>query len=163
MLTIQTVSCDGFSARTHARRTLQFSAARTLTHVCVFPKFKAHAHTHVLKTANVWRKILIFFLFILFTNLNSGTIRPWKSIENIVAILSSCIFCPKTCKKQCGNEKFWSFLPKNVRNCDRTSHTWKMVARTHIAHTFQKTFRTHIAHMRVFVCEFNFATHSLGL
>ena len=25
----QTVSCDGFSARTHAHRTLQFSAART--------------------------------------------------------------------------------------------------------------------------------------
>ena len=82
-----------------------------------------------------------------------------------MGILSSGLFCPQTFKKQYGNEKFWTFLPKNVRNCDRTSHTWKMVARTHIARTFQKAFRTHIAHVQVCahvcVCKFNFATHSL--
>ena len=157
------MSCDGFLARTHAHRTLQFSAARTSHARVRFSKIQgALAHARF-NNSRFLKKKFHFFLGIL-NKLNSGTIRPWKSIENIVGILSSCLFCPKTCKKQCGYEKFWSFLPKNVRNCNRTSHTWKMVARTHIAHTFQKAFCTHIAHVRVCahvcVCEFDFATHS---
>ena len=52
---------------------------------------------------------------------------------------------------------------QNVLKCDRTLHTQKRAACTHIAHTFQDTFCTHIAHMRVCVCGFNFATHSLSI
>ena len=54
---------------------------------------------------------------------------------------------------------------ENVQMCDRTSHTLKSAARTHLARTFQNAFRTHIAHVlvcaHVCVCEFFFATHRL--
>ena len=52
---------------------------------------------------------------------------------------------------------------ENVQMCNRTSHTLKIAARTHIAHTSKNVFRSHIAHVRVcaHVCEFFLATHSL--
>ena len=131
-----------FNIRPHAHR----------THMCVFPKIKAHSHTHILTTAKFWRKIFTFlYVHILVTNLNSGTIRPWKSIESIVGILSSCIVCPKTCKKQCGNRPMWEweilvFFAKkraelrshfaNLKNGRTHAH------RTHISKGFLHTHRT---------------------
>ena len=58
----------------------------------------------------------------------------------------SCFFSKKCAQKQ-------AFLPKNVRNCDRISHTQK---ETH-ASTFQNPFRSHVwwhRHMSSRVCGF---------
>ena len=56
--------------------------------------------------------------------------------------MKNCVlFFLKMCKKQDQNEKFRPFLPKNVRNYDRTSHIQKK-DHTH-AHMW------HIAHVRV--------------
>ena len=62
---------------------------------------------------------------------------------------------------------FWQFVPKSVQKCDRTSHTQKRSARTHISHTFQNGFRTHThtcdSTSHVFVFARTFATHTLWI
>ena len=58
-----------------------------------------------------------------------------------------------------------NFVPKSVQKCDRTSHTQKRAARTHIPHTFQNGFRTHThtcdRTSHVCVRARTFATHTL--
>ena len=62
---------------------------------------------------------------------------------------------------------FFQFCVQSVQKCDRTSHTQKRSARTHISHTFQNGFRTHThtcdRTSHVCVRARTFATHTLVL
>ena len=142
-------------ASTHIR-TLEFRPHAHRTHMCVLPKFDSH--THVYSKRKILKQILHFLCTFLCTKFqfkhnqikyDHGTAQ--KGVFTAKKVQNQAFFTPKRAK--------------NVRNCDRKSHTRKMAARMHIARTLCKPSRTHIAHVRecehVCVCEFNFATHSL--
>ena len=142
------MSCDRFLRRTHAPRTSKSRFARTRARTLIL------WWSHFAPTPAPFSKLsnwAYFFMHFL------KHIRYQNKVGLCKRIESSFYYQKKS--------KIGPFLPQNMRNCDRTSHTLKPAARTHIARTFWKPFRTHIAHVRgcahVYVCDFFFATHRL--
>ena len=151
-------------ARTHIR-TLDFRPHAHRTHVCVFLLNRTRTcATCDYNFARFWVKKAQFWTFfgskdfflclsmvLLYLIVLEMQLSVWK-VQNLLQnypFAKNVHVCVQILEKwTLTNAQNWAFLLKNVRNCDRTSHTSKMAARTHIAHTLRKPFRTHIAHVR---------------